>query len=121
MVMMARMIWRLENKRRHRCETCGYSTHNKSHMRRHLESKSHFLMHDFGLFAPRDICLVVASFLDFRDIYKLGQLAADALNYRRPDGCVWRFTRVEGPGGPLSRIYVSGVPRARRRRTRVYG
>ena len=119
--MIARMIWKLENRKRYECKTCGYHTHNKSHMRRHLESKSHFLLHDFGRFAPRDICLVVASFLDFHDIHKLGQLCADALNYRRPEGCVWRFTRQWVPGGPLSRIFVSGVHRVHKRRTLVFG
>ena len=119
--MIARTIWKLENRKRYECKTCKYHTHNKSHMRRHLESKSHFLLHDFGRFAPRDICLVVASFLDFRDIHKLGQLCADALNYRRPEGCVWRFTRVEGPGDPLARICVAEARPVRRRRTLVFG
>ena len=119
--MLARKIWRLENKRRHECKTCGYSTHNKSHMKRHLESTNHFLLHEYAPNAPRDINLVVASFLDFHEIYFLGKLCADALNYRRPEGCVWRFTQRWAPGDPLSRIFVSGVHRVHKRRTLVFG
>ena len=119
--MSARKIWKLENKRRHECKTCGYSTHNKSHMKRHLESTTHFLLHEYAPNAPRDINLVVASFLEFHEIQLLGKLCADALNYRRPEGCVWRFTQLSGPGGPLSRIFVSGVHRVHKRRTLVFG
>ena len=81
MVMSARKIWRRENSNRYTCAQCGFCSHNKSHYHRHTQSISHFLVTVVGN-APRDVKVVIASFLNYRTIYTLGDIAAAALNYR---------------------------------------
>ena len=94
MVMTASRIWRLENAARFQCPICNYKTHNKTIFRRHLDSTRHFLLTEFAHQAPRDIKMLVASFLPFDKIVHLGQLAVDALNYDMPDVCPWKFILV---------------------------
>ena len=57
--------------------------------------------------APRDIKMLVASFLPFERIYLLEQLAVDAMNYDAPDWMPWRFKRV----GPADLPFRTGVVR----------
>ena len=92
MVMLANKIWQLENAARYCCPICNYKTHNKTLYRRHLDSTRHFLMTTFAYQAPRDVKMLVASFLPFDRIYLLEQLAVDALNYDAPDWMPWRFS-----------------------------
>ena len=94
--MAASKIWRLENAARYQCPICDYKTHNKALFRRHLDSTRHFLLSEFAHQAPRDVKMLVATFLPFYRIYMCGPVAVDALNYETPDWVTWRFTKV-GP------------------------
>ena len=118
MVMCARLIWKHENSKRFECTTCGFCSHNKSHYRRHTQSTGHFLKTVIGN-APRDIKVVIASFLSYRTIYSLGNIAAAALNYRFGHGeGFWVFKRW-ALADPLSQTYGWGVHLIRRTQTPV--
>ena len=64
-------LWRVTNRERYTCERCKFSTYNKSHFHRHMKSDRHFLLNDFRDDIPRDLRIVIASFLPF---YLLDQL-----------------------------------------------
>ena len=118
MVMCARLIWRRENNKRFTCATCGFCTHNKSHHHRHLQSTSHFLKTVVGD-APRDIKVVIASFLCYRTIHTLGSIAAAALNYRFGHGEGFWVFRQWALGDPLSQTFGWGVHLVRRTQTQA--
>ena len=118
--MIASKIWLLENAARYQCPICDYKTHNKALFERHLKSTRHFLMSEFAHQAPRDVKMLVASFLPFNKIYLCGSVAVDALNYDTPNWATWRFTRV----APVDLPFQSGVVQVRiahRRRTPTSG
>ena len=71
MVKTARELWLQLNENKFECTACNYSGHNGAHWKRHIESTKHFLLHDFGLFAPMDVKVVVASFLPLGTIVTL--------------------------------------------------
>ena len=95
MVMTARTIWKHENKRKYHCPYCDYSTHNKALFRRHSQTRSHWLHHFFAKQAPRDIKIVVASFLPYWKIRYCGQLTLDAYNYALPEGSNWKIKSMD--------------------------
>ena len=123
--MIASRIWRLENAARFHCPICSYKTHNKTIFRRHLDSTRHFLLSEFAHQAPRDIKMLVATFLPFERIYLLGQIAVDALNYNTTDctDCTdwmpWRFKLVD-LGDPLFRTGVVRVHLTHKRQIPVF-
>lgn len=103
--MLARKIWRRENAAKYQCPVCNYKTHNKSLYTRHLGSTYHFMLSVFAKQAPRDIKVVVASFLPYYQICLLGRLAIDSLNY----DCMkyWKFTSVGLAGPPFQNDVVA--------------
>ena len=117
MVINAQKIWRRENEHRFTCPACAFSTHNKSHYRRHMESTSHFLKTVVAR-GPRDIKVVIASFLSYRTIYVLGDIAAAAFNYRNEEEGFWVF-RQWALGDPLAQIFGLGVRLTRRKQIQV--
>ena len=94
MVMKASLIWRLENRSRYHCKCCNYKSHNRAIFTRHENTTSHWLMSEFAK-APRDIKMLVASFLPFSKINRCGQLAIDAFNHKlAARNATWRLRGV---------------------------
>ena len=66
-----REIWIELNEDRYECPACGFRTPNLAHFRRHLASDKHWLMTEFREECPRDLKIVVASFLPFGHVVGL--------------------------------------------------
>ena len=62
---MATALWRISNRDRWVCSRCNFSTYSKSHYFRHLTSDKHFLLTEFHDCCPRELRIVIASFLPF--------------------------------------------------------
>ena len=102
--MPAAQIWALENRRRYVCKACDYSTHNRAIFRRHGDTRNHWLRTIFALDAPRDIRVIVGSFLPFMKLRASGDVGIDAHNHGLAPDSIWRL--IVDPEDPLSRIYV---------------
>ena len=89
--MIARQIWALENRKRYVCKHCSYRTHNRAIFERHKGTTKHWLRAEFAVEAPRDIRVLVASFLPYYKIRKCGRIAADAFNMKIPKDSIWRI------------------------------
>ena len=76
-------MWKLTNKKRHVCETCGYQTHNLALFKRHINSNRHFLM-TYIRTAPFDIKCVIASFLRADKVWRLGKVGEAAMRINYP-------------------------------------
>ena len=93
MVMMkASEIWKNENAKKYSCPLCGYCTHNKSLFKRHTRTINHWLRTEI-FHAPRDLKMLIATYLPFRDIKYCGDIMIDACNYKLPKSYCWRFTK----------------------------
>ena len=99
--MCARTIWENENKRKYFCASCQYATYNKALFRRHNNTLSHWLNHVFAKTAPRDIKIVVASFLPYWKIKYCGKLTAHAYNYALPKGSRWKIKSMVPASPPV--------------------
>ena len=117
--MCARLIWRHENKNKHHCPYCDYSSYNKTIYCRHKGTIKHWLHAVFAQQAPRDIKIVVASFLPFHKIRYLGKMTIDALNYGIPDGSMWKVKAMD-PGDPHAQNDVVKVHLTHNSRTQVF-
>ena len=107
--MKASHIWRLENRRKYYCPCCNYHSHNRAIFSRHENTISHWLCKEFAS-APRDIKMVVASFLPFSKINRCGMLAIDAFNLKlAARNATWRL-RPAGLADPLAPTGVLVVP-----------
>ena len=67
----AHIMWRRLNNERYVCSTCKYKTYNLAHYKRHIESSKHFLLTDLRFECPRDLKILIASFLPIYKIHKL--------------------------------------------------
>ena len=105
-------MWIDLNHDRYRCDACDFRTPNLAHWCRHDNSDKHFLMTTFRDEAPRDIKLLVASFLPFVKLTELGQLGLDAVQMVLGPPIIWLNNRViqrVGPGGlPVRTVYLGG-------------
>ena len=113
MVKTARQIWIALNEDRYECPVCGFKTPNLAHFRRHLASDKHFLMTDFRDNCPRDLKVLVASFLPFMKLTHLGQLGLDAVCMAVGPPIVWLdqrriIQRVDPEGLPVRTVYLGG-------------
>ena len=72
----ARELWLQLNEKKFECPACAYCTCNGAHWTRHVQSTKHFLLYEFGCFAPMDIKVVVASFLPLPTIVALDDTVA---------------------------------------------
>ncbi len=114
MVKTNREIWIELNEDRYECPACGFRTPNLAHFRRHLASDKHWLMTEFREECPRDLKIVVASFLPFVKLTNLGQLGLDAVTCAVGPPIVWlthprRIIQKVDPAGPLARgAYLGG-------------
>ena len=119
MVMGAAKMWMLANGSRYECKVCDYKSHNKSIYCRHVNTLSHWLCSDFAQYAPRDIKIVVASFLPLRKLDLCGKIRVMAFNYNLPLGHPWRM-KVMAPVNPLARTVGGGDGIIRRKQTLVF-
>lgn len=84
--MKARQLWTQLNATKYHCPVCRFKTFNKTHFGRHLESDKHFLLTVIREEAPRDVKVVIGSFLPVCIIIRLGAVGRSALKlaWRRP-------------------------------------
>ena len=115
------MWWDL-NREKYKCEACGFCTANKAHWERHKASLKHFLLATLRPECPRDCKIVIASFLPFTKLTRLGQIGLDAVQYAVGDRIKWydhrqiflyRKFSVKAPGDLPSRTVYLGVRRGR--------
>ena len=120
MVKPAAQLWWDLNRQKYKCEACDFCTANRTHWDRHKASLKHFLLAELRLQCPRDCKIVIASFLPFTQLTKLGQLGLDAVQYAVKDRIQWyehnqiylvdKFT-LTAPEDPPSRTVYVGVRR----------
>jgi hypothetical protein len=106
-------MWVDLNHDRYKCEACNFRTPNLAHWCRHDDSVKHFLMTTFRDEAPRDIKILVASWLPFVKLTELGQVGLDAVNMVVGSPIIWlsrrRIIQRVGPGGlPARTVYLGG-------------
>ena len=121
MVKPAAELWWDLNRTKYQCKVCGYTTANKTHWERHKASLKHFLLTELRSKCPRDCKIVIASFLPFTHLTKLGRIGIDAVKYAVKPTIKWydhrqiylcmknKFTRVP-EGLPAQTVYL-GVRR----------
>ena len=113
----SREIWIALNENRYECPVCKFRTPNLAHFRRHLNSDKHWLMTVFAPECPRDLKILVASFLPFVKLTHLGQLGLDAVAMAVGPPIIWlsrtdRIIQRVGPGGlPARTVYLGGHSR----------
>ena len=113
MVKTAREVWIALNEDRYECPDCGFRSPNLAHFTRHLRSDKHWLMTEFRTQCPRDLKIVVASFLPFMKLTNLGQLGFDAVSMAVGPPIVWLekrriIQRVGLAGLPARTVYLGG-------------
>jgi hypothetical protein len=74
-------LWRLLNASRYECKICRFKSFNKAHWRRHFDSDKHFLLTTFRDECPRDLKIMVASFLPLRKLIRLEHVGRLALTH----------------------------------------
>ena len=114
MVRTATELWLELNAKKYVCSACGFTTANRAHFKRHFQTTKHFLMTDFRQGVPRDIRVLVASFLPFTLLTRLGQVGLDAVNMAVGRRVRWLNHRVIRGGDlanpPVRTVYL-GVQR----------
>ena len=111
MVKSAQEMWHDLNFDKYTCPECGFRSPNHAHWYRHVRSDKHFLLGDFAVNAPRDIKVLVASFLPFVKLTRLGQLGLDAVTMavgRRVQWMNQRIIRLGDPANPPFRTVFLG-------------
>ena len=117
MVKTSRQVWLELNNDRYECSVCGFTSPNLSHFKRHLKSDKHWLMTQFRMECPRDLKVMVASFLPFVKLTDLGQLGLDAVTMAIGPPIVWLdkprrvIQRVDPVGLPARTVYLGGHSR----------
>ena len=90
--MLARKYWTELNSKKYSCPTCGFNTFNKTHFTRHVQSNKYFLITEFAEDCPRDLKILVASFLPVYIIFNLPErISAPALKL------AWRQSLTRDP------------------------
>ena len=117
--MGAARMWKLANACRYKCRACDYKSHNRAIFCRHVNTTSHWLCAEFAQYAPRDVKIVVASFLPLKKLVLCGLVRVAAFNYNLPLGHPWRM-KVTALGDPRARTAggVAGI--IRRKQTLVF-
>ena len=129
MVKPAPQLWLELNRTKYQCKACGYTTANKTHWERHKTSLKHFLLAELSPRCPRDCKIVIASFLPFTHLTKLGRIGIDAVKYAVKPTIKWydhrqiymykKFT-VRAPEDPPSRTVFLGVRRGHNLRSLAF-
>jgi hypothetical protein len=82
----ANILWQELNKNRYNCPVCCFNSFNRAHYLRHNDSSKHFLLTDFKSNCPRDIRILIASFLPLYKVIRLKHIGPYALRlaWRQP-------------------------------------
>jgi hypothetical protein len=123
MVKSAQELWLQLNSDRYRCDECGFVSPNHAHWYRHVRSDKHFLLSVFAEEAPRDIKLLVASFLPFVKLTSLGRLGLQAVNLAVGPRVRWitrNVIQVGDPEDPPFRTVYLGVHSGNNLRSLAY-
>ena len=80
----AHVLWQQLNHTRFSCAVCEFKSFNRAHYARHTESDKHFLLTEFRSYVPRDIRILIASFLPIYKIIRLKCIGYDALKLAWP-------------------------------------
>ena len=82
----ANQLWQELNKHKYNCPVCCFNSFNRAHYLRHRNSSKHFLLTEFKSQCPRDIRILIASFLPLYKVIRLKQIGPYALKlaWRRP-------------------------------------
>ena len=67
----AHELWQELNKSKYVCETCKFRSFNRAHFTRHYVSNKHFLLTEFAKDCPRDLKILIASFLPVYKIFRI--------------------------------------------------
>ena len=105
-------LWQMLNKNKFACQECGYRSPNRAHWYRHVRSDKHFLLYDFAINCPRDLKILVATFLPFQKLANLGKVGLAAVNLCLPTSVHWtrrRYCAIGPSGDPPARNAVWGV------------
>ena len=110
MVMSADEMWKLVNHKKYQCETCCYCTHNKNHFTRHCNSTRHWLLCDFAKTCPKDLKILIGSFLPMHHLTFCGHNGLLAMNVQAREFGIAKFVSLMKPSAGLHvRIGASGV------------
>ena len=79
-------LWQELNKNKYNCPVCCFNSFNRAHYLRHRNSSKHFLLTEFKSQCPRDIRILIASFLPLYKVIRLKQIGPYALKlaWRQP-------------------------------------
>lgn len=79
-------LWKELNAGRYKCDVCRFRSFNKAHYARHVHCDKHFLLTHFRWECPRDLKVLIASFLPLYKIIKLSNVGPLALRlfWQRP-------------------------------------
>lgn len=82
----AHELWRELNRNRYECHVCRFRSFNRAHYVRHMDCAKHFLMTEFKSNCPRDLRILIASFLPLYKVIRLKHIGPYALQlaWRRP-------------------------------------
>ena len=67
----AHVLWQQLNQNKYQCDTCKFRSFNAAHYIRHINSAKHFLLTTFATECPRDLKILIESFLPLFKIFKL--------------------------------------------------
>jgi hypothetical protein len=80
----ANVLWQELNHSKFACPICNFRTFNRAHFARHEQSDKHFLLTEFRAAVPRDMRVLIASFLPIYKIIRLKCIGYDALKLAWP-------------------------------------
>ena len=69
--MEPHVLWQQLNRNKYRCEVCRFRSYNAAHWQRHLNSAKHWLLTEFRDDCPKDLKILIASFLPPYKIFRL--------------------------------------------------
>ena len=84
----AHILWQELNRSKYQCKCCKFRSFNAAHYIRHLQSSKHFLLTEFASECPRDLKILIASFLPVYKIFRLPEVIS-----RAALRIVWRRSR----------------------------
>lgn len=82
----AHELWQELNRNKYKCKICNFRSFNKNHYVRHIDSSKHFLLTEFKSECPRELRILIASFLPLYKLIRLKSIGPYALRlaWRRP-------------------------------------
>ena len=92
---IAHVLWQELNARKYECKTCNFRSANHAHYDRHIDSSKHFLLNEFREDCPNDLKIVIASFLTFSKLVRLGRNGVCAVNLAWPRPRRWNHLQIQ--------------------------